>query len=262
MADETFLPERNGAFRTRLAPAVALALAFFLSTVVAARSWVGVHLHRDRTIQVTGSAKKRIVSDLIQWEATIATEAADRTAAYRALHEHVQRAHAYLKAQGISDDELRISSASTEQLFETEYIGKKEDRIEKKVDKGFRTTQSLSVSSKDVAKVERVSREVTQLIEQGVPVTSGAPSYYYTQLGEMKIQMLAEAARDARTRSEKILGSAGGATLGKLRHADMGIININPANSTETSSEGNNDTTSLEKDILTIVHCTFELDGG
>lgn len=26
------------------------------------------------------------------------------------------------------------------------------------------------------------------------------------------------------------------------------------------SSEGNNDTGSLEKDILTIVHCTFELD--
>jgi hypothetical protein len=40
----------------------------------------------------------------------------------------------------------------------------------------------------------------------------------------------------------------------------MGIININPANSTETSSEGNNDRTSLEKDIITIVRAEFELE--
>jgi hypothetical protein len=40
----------------------------------------------------------------------------------------------------------------------------------------------------------------------------------------------------------------------------MGIININPANSTETSSEGNNDRSSFEKDIITIVRAEFELD--
>ena len=41
---------------------------------------------------------------------------------------------------------------------------------------------------------------------------------------------------------------------------DMGIININPANSTETSEQGNNDKTSLEKDIITIIHADYELD--
>ena len=93
-----------------------------------------------------------------------------------------------------------------------------------------------------------------------MPITSEAPSYYYTQLGALKIEMLAEAGRDARTRAERILQSAGGATLGRLRRADMGVININSANSTDVSSEGNNDTTSLEKDILTIVHTSFELN--
>ena len=39
----------------------------------------------------------------------------------------------------------------------------------------------------------------------------------------------------------------------------MGIININPANSTKTSEEGHNDTSSLEKDIITIVHAEFEV---
>jgi hypothetical protein len=172
----------------------------------------------------------------------------------------VSRTLAYLKKQGITDAELRVSSASSEQITDTEYEGKGEDRIERKVNKGYRTTQSIAVSSKDVAKIERVSREVTELMESGVPITSGSPSYYYTQLGALKIEMLAEAAKDGRIRAERILQSTGGATIGKLRRADMGVININPANSTEVSNEGNNDTSSLEKDILTIVHCSFELD--
>ena len=239
---------------------LAIATGLILSTAIAAQSWVRVRLHRDRHIDVTGSAKRRIVSDLIQWQANISTEDKDRTAAYKALREHVARTLAYLRAQGVTDAELRVNSASTEEIIDTEYEGKGDSRIERKIKKGFRTTQSIAVSSKDVAKIERVSREVTQLMESGVPVSSDPPSYYYTQLGTLKIEMLAEAAKDGRTRAERILQSTGGATLGRLRRADMGVININPANSTDVSNEGNSDASSLEKDILTIVHCSFDLD--
>ena len=72
--------------------------------------------------------------------------------------------------------------------------------------------------------------------------------------------MLAEASKDARTRAENMVNSAGGASLGKLRSADMGVININAANVTQGSWDGNNDTTSLEKDIITIIHATYELN--
>ena len=91
-------------------------------------------------------------------------------------------------------------------------------------------------------------------------VSSDAPRYFYTRLGELKVEMLAEAGKDARARADNIIKSAGGASIGKLLKTDMGIININPANSTQTSEEGNNDTASLDKDIITIVHAEFELE--
>jgi hypothetical protein len=116
------------------------------------------------------------------------------------------------------------------------------------------------VRSQDVPRIERVSREITQLLERGVPIASTQPAYYYTRLGELKIEMLAAAARDARTRATAILEQAGGARLGKLRSADMGVVNVNPANSTEVSWSGTNDTSSYEKDILTVMHVTFELE--
>jgi hypothetical protein len=71
--------------------------------------------------------------------------------------------------------------------------------------------------------------------------------------------MLAEAAKDARATAENLLNSAGNTRVAQLIYADMGIININAANSTETSTEGNNDTSSRDKHIITIVHAEFEV---
>ena len=124
---------------------------------------------------------------------------------------------------------------------------------------GYQARQFVSVRSTDVQRVERVSREITQLLENNISVTSNAPAYFYTKLGDLKIEMLSAASKDARTRAENMLKSAGGASLASLRDADMGVINVNPANSSETSWEGNNDTSSLEKDVIAIVHVTYGL---
>lgn len=231
------------------------------STWIAASAWERVKTQPpDRAIEVTGSAKKRIVSDQIEWSASVATTNMDRTQAYRDLSGFVDTALAYLGEQQVRKEEIRVSSATIDEMFDTQYVGVGEERVERQVFSGYRAYQTISVRSTDVARIERVSREVTQLLERGVPISSQAPAYFYTKLGELKIVMLAEASKDARNRAENIVKAAGGAALGKLRVADMGIINVNPANATDTSWDGNNDTSSLEKDVITIVHATFELN--
>jgi hypothetical protein len=248
--------EKNG----RLIGAVAIAIAVVAATTIAARSWERVRTKpRERDIKVTGSAKRRIVSDLIEWSAVVSAQNPDRTAAYRALHEQMARTHAFLTAKGIKEEQISISSARVQELFDTEVVGTGEQRVERRVFKAYGIAQSVTIRSTEVAKVEKASRQITDLLEQGVSITSHAPSYLYTKLGGLKIEMLAEASKDARTRAEKMLDSAGGARIKLLRDANMGVINVNPANSTATSWEGNNDTSSLEKDIITIVHITYEL---
>jgi uncharacterized protein len=239
---------------------VALAAAPPLSTYIATRSYERIKARPvERTIKITGSAKRRIVSDLIEWNATVRSEAKDKLEAYRQLHASVDKTVAYLQAQGVAATDIFPDSAVVEEVTTTVYEGKGEDRISREVLTGYAARQAVTVRSTDVQRIERVSREVTSLLEQGVGVSSGAPSYYYTKLGELKVEMLAEASRDARTRAENMLKAAGGASLGRLRDADMGIININPANDSSTSWEGNNDTSSLEKDIIAIVHVTYGL---
>jgi hypothetical protein len=239
---------------------IALAIGFVVSTAIAAGTWKSVREKPpERKLRITGSAKKRIKSDLIEWSATVDARAPDRTAAYKQLRGGVDQVVAFLKQHGVKPEEIQPQSATFKEMFKTEYVGVGPNRVEKRTPDGFHTTQAIFVRSTDVAGIERVSRQVTSLLEQGVSVTSGEPLYYYTRLGELKLEMLAAAGRDARARADNILKSTGGGALGKLLSADMGIININPANSTQTSEQGNNDTTSLEKDIITIVHADYEL---
>ncbi|MFD0895216.1 SIMPL domain-containing protein [Luteolibacter ambystomatis] len=246
--------------------AVAIALGLAGSTFIAAGTWKEVRKKPEKNnIRITGSARKRIVSDLIQWSALVEAQGADRTAAYVALKGGTEKVVAFLKAQGVKAEEIQTESASITEEFDII----KEDKVlpgtnvplrsERKESKGFKAKQVVTISSTNIPQIEKASREITTLLEQGVDVTSHDPNYYYTRLGELKLEMLAEAAKDARARAENILSSAGNTGVGKLVYADMGIININAANSTETSNEGNNDTTSRDKDIITIVHAEYEV---
>jgi hypothetical protein len=241
-----------------------LAVAVTVSTFIVSSSWERVrNKPRERLINVTGSAKKRIVSDQIEWTATITTLEMDRLKAIRDLAAHTKVTLEYLRGHGIKDDEIVPSSVTVQAVFDTEHIEvrtKEGTEVrEKKTFKGHQAVQAITLRSSGIARVERVSREITQLLERGIPVESGAPTYYYTKLGELKVNMLAEASKDARTRAESMVGETGGAEIGKLQSAQMGVININPANSTATSWEGNNDTSSLEKDIVSIVRVVYAL---
>ena len=82
--------------------ALALALGMIGSTYIAASTWRDVRKHPERNnIRITGSAKKRIVSDLIEWSAIIEGKGADRTAAYVLLKSGTDKVVEFLKAQGI-----------------------------------------------------------------------------------------------------------------------------------------------------------------
>lgn len=245
---------------------IAVAIAAVWCVSIASDTYKSIKIKPEvRTIKVVGSAKKRIISDLIEWSAVIEARAPDRTAAYKLLRDHREKAVAFIASQGVKPGEIQPQSAAFEEEWNVEHEfkmlpGAKEPiKLEKKSFKGFVTREVIVVRSSDVRVVEKASREVTALLEQGVSITSAAPSYFYTKLGELKVEMLAAAGRDARARADNILKSAGGANIKRLRKTNMGIININPANSTETSNEGNNDRTSLEKDIITIVHAEFDL---
>jgi hypothetical protein len=232
---------------------VALAAGLVTSTALAARALV--RIKSENTIQVTGSAKRRIKSDLVIWSAKVSARASDMRSAYKKLSSDVPKLTAWLEKKGVPKDRIKVFSVATKAIHPHDKEGRElEDTIT-----AYDLSQSVEVRSSEVDKIGAVANEATQLIDEGLELESEAPEYVYTKLGDLKIQMLAEAAKDSRVRADQIATSTG-SHIGPLRQARMGVIQINPPDSTETSNEGNNDTSSIEKDIITVVGATFALE--
>ena len=232
-------------------------LAIPLAIIVAAAlgSWAFVTGKRgDQTITVTGSAKRQIKSDSVIWKSAVSYQAPVLSEAYKSLSESVPKVKAYLVSKGIPDNEITISSISSQTLH-----GRTSDGSETSEITGYSLRQELEVRSKEVEKIGKIAREATELINQGILLESMAPEYYYTQLGGLKIEMMAEAAKDAKTRAEKIAESTG-SSIGSVRTARMGVLQITPAGSNEVSDSGMNDTSSLDKDITAVVSIGFAVD--
>lgn len=107
--------------------------------------------------------------------------------------------------------------------------------------------------------ITRLSMESTELIDQGVEFSSGAPEYYYTKLDELKIEMLAKATQNAKQRAENMTQATGN-KIGLMRSAKMGVFQITPINSTDVSDWGVNDATSLEKKVTAVVTVSFAIE--
>jgi hypothetical protein len=166
----------------------------------------------------------------------------------------VPKVKAYLVGKGIPEKEITVSSISSQTLH-----GKTSEGQETAEITGYSLRQELEVRSTDVDKIAQIARQATELINQGILIESLAPEYHYTKLGDLKIKMLAAAAKDAKERAQKIAESTD-SSVGAVRTARMGVLQITPADSNEVSDSGMNDTSSLEKDITAVVNIGFAVD--
>src|SRR5436305_3385331 len=239
-----------------LRAALALAVAMVVSTIIASHTFLKTK-KLDQSIVVTGSHKKRIKSDLMIWEMAVTAEAPKLPQAYERLTADVNKVRAFLVAHGFPEDQIVVFAVSTVSIRRPSKDIEASESFGAIV--GYQLRQSLQIRSPEIDKLTAVSRSVTQLINQDILLDSERPKYLYTHLSEAKVEMLAEAARDAHDRAQQIAGSSG-RKIGDMRSAQMGVLQVTAADSTQFSGEGVNDTTSLEKDITAIVHATFAID--
>lgn len=236
-----------------LLSAIVLAIALVVAAALGANAVARVKA-AQQTITVTGSAKQQITSDLIIWRGFVSHQSGDLQSAYADLKASMEKLRAYLATKQIPAGQIVETSIQTFALHPVNEQGMETSQII-----GYRLTQGVEIRSGDVDKITQVSRESTELINQGVALESMQPEYLYTKLGDLKVRILAEAAKDAKVRAEQI-AAATGSEIGRVRSARMGVLQITPAFSNEVSDYGINDTSSLQKDITGVVTVEFEVE--
>ncbi len=235
--------------------AAIIGLSFILAFWMLGRAYKYRFISTE-TISVTGLAEKDFVSDLIVWNGSYSRKSMDLKDAYSLLKQDELAINNYLKGKGVTANEMVFQAIEINKDFNSTYD--ESGRQTGSVFTGYNLKQVIKVESKNVDKVEQISREVTELIQTGIELTSLPPLYYYSKLSELKIDLLAKASADAKTRAETIAKNAGN-SLGDLKKASMGVFQITGQNSNEDYSYGGAFNTASKNKTASI---TIKMDFG
>ncbi len=225
-------------------------LALIIATAIGAHAYKTVK-RSEHVISVTGSAQKRILSDQARW--TVRLERSGDIAGIKEgnaqLSKDLASLLAYLKKAGYSGTGVTVQPVNLATL--TNYnMGP--------LPTGYQLSQQVIVEGGNVQDIAKLAAGSTALVGQGVLLSTVSIEYVYTKLQELRIEMIAEATKNAKARAVEIAKSAG-VGLGRLSVLGTGVFQITPVNSTEISDYGSYDTTSIEKQITSTVKASFEV---
>lgn len=200
--------------------ALVVSIAFVIGTVWAAQKFA----RRNRAAQeitVTGNASRELISDIIVWEASYETTANDIKEGFKVIAQDQQAVQQYLKEKGVADSAITFSSVTFDKQYEQNYInGQYVSHFT-----GYKLTQKVRIVSSRVNAIEQVSRQISELLDQNVMISSEPPRYYYSKLEESKHELLKAASQDAYERAQAI-AEGSNRHIGKLRNSQMGVFQI------------------------------------
>jgi hypothetical protein len=234
-----------------------LALGLIISSYLGASAFKEVRLS-DKSIKVKGFAEQHITSNSALWNGSLRATAKDSVSAYQALEASKKRFLTYLQGNGIPKDQITFNSVNIQSINKRVYTGDGESYETSEID-SYQLTLPFSFSSSDVAKTDRIARESTSLIAEGVFIDSYAPQYFYNELDSIKVNLLGEATKNAKARAEQ-LASNSGSKVGRLFSANQGVFQITPLLSTDVSDYGSYDTSTIEKSVKAVVTIEFGIE--
>ncbi len=236
-----------------LLPFAILSAALIICSIIFVTAWKS-NYSSNQTITVTGSAKKDITSDLGILRGSISVEAPTAEMAYQELKRQKPILISYLSSNGFPEKEVEFFTMNSYPIYEMSSAGYQTNRV-----RAYNYNQRTEIKSNDVNKIKKISLEIPSLIEKGVSFNVEMPEYHYSKIADVKIEIQAEAAKDAMNRASRIALSTG-RELGPMRSARMGVIQITPRLSNQISDYGVNDLSSIEKEITAVVNASFEIE--
>lgn len=241
------LPAKYRSVLTLTIPAsiLAAALALGLNQVGS-----GFASRNETGISVTGSARVSATADNAVWTLNVNAVSPTLSAAVKTVNEDVLSLQKYLLDGGVPSDAISLGALST--FANEEWVnGSSTGRIA-----SYRGDRPVTVRSKDVQLVAKLSNGIGALLETGVSLNNMGPSFYISNLKDLRPELLAEAMKDAKVRAEAIMEATNG-ELGAVVAVRSGPFQVTSPDSVDTSAGGFYDTSTIDKTVTSTVTVTF-----
>ena len=204
-------------------------------------------------IKVRGYAETSVESDMAIWYITVKARDKNMAEAYTVLAEHREKVLNFLQKNQVEAEEIRIRAVAVNERRRRAENGHETNEIE-----FLELSQGIGVKSRDVYNISKLSTAIASLLGEGIALRSGMPNYYYTQVNELKSQLLVEATKDARERA-KTLAEGSGVNLGSLRAARQGVFSVRSADSSGISEKSTDDVSSISKKVSALVTVDYAM---
>jgi len=233
-----------------VAAATLLGVAAIITVSIASSTAYDIKRSQD-VVEVTGSAKLAVESDTARWIIRLATDTGvnDQQAGFDRLQAATVQITDYLTAQGLTDYETPTISSNEQYIY---------PQNSQPLFTGYNVQRQIIVRSSEVAKVNELANNMVPLSGNNYTVSTGMVELTYSKLDEARVSLLSEAIKDATARAEAIAKESS-RTIGELREASSGVVQVLPKDGIEISDYGAYDTQSMQKEVMVTVRATFEL---
>lgn len=175
-----------------------------------------------RVVTVRGLAEKEVMANKVTWPIVSKQVGNDLPSIYASMEATNRTILQFLKANGITDDEISVNPPQVIDLQADRYNSNN-------VPYRYNVTNVVVVTSKQVEKVNKLIERQTELLKQGIAVVAGdyqyQTTYEYTDLNTVKPEMIAEATKNAREAANKFAEDSD-SRLGKIKTASQGQFSI------------------------------------
>jgi len=229
-----------------------IATGAILSTTILANAVVEFQKLQNQTIRVTGSASQNVTSDLATLNIRISSRTSDLKSGYLKMNNDANNIKEFLTTNGLEEDKIELSPIHNYEYYKR--IGAySSNEIE-----GYNVSRNIKVTSNDVKKITEISKRMNELVDKNINISSSDVQYFVSNIDDIKIKMVGEATKNAKERAQSMIEGTNG-KIGTMNSAKMGVFQIVPVNSTDVSDYGINDTSSIEKKVVSTVNVTFNV---
>ena len=200
----------------------------------------------DRSVTVRGLSEKDVKADLAVLPIRFTASGDVLSEVQARIDADLATTRAFLTAQGYPAEAIDLGRLEVADTRSREYVSQTGGPR-------FILAQTLIVRTQDVDRVQVTTRQLNELVRQGVVLQDyQGPSYLFTKLNEVRPAMIAEATASARSGAEQFAKDSGTA-LGPIKSAGQGSFEILPRDG--AGDEG----TTLNKKVRVVTTITYRL---
>ena len=169
---------------------------------------------QGKYVEVKGLSEQIVKANQGIWSMTFDIKSNDVDDLYNQITTQTGDVTSFLLEKGFSDEEINSAPVNVYQDTYREALYR------------YNASLSMSVYTDKVDLLREVSQQTAPLIKQGIVFNGSYVNFQFTNLNDIKPDMLAEAISNARASAQQFANDAG-ARLGAMARADQGVFSIN-----------------------------------